>query len=105
MAKNYWGKLIFSERKEVKYPVGTFSFLEGDRLTVSLSPSSPLPTSASLDMSNGEFLAELIVELVPFPTSPSSAMSDGKFSADPVVIILSIKVSDLAYLKPWMRRQ
>ena len=110
MAKNYQGKLIFSERREVKYPLGTFGFLEGDRSTVSSSPPSPSPTSASSAMSTDadEFSADLVVELVPLPTSASSALSidDGKFSADRVEVVLSIKVSGLAnLLKSWMKRQ
>ena len=102
MAKNYQGKLIFLERREVRYPIGTFGFLEGDLSTVSSSPPSPLPpTSASSAMSNGEFSADLVVELVPLPISASSAMSDGEFSADRVGVVLSIEVSGSAdLLKP-----
>ena len=78
MAKNYQGKLIFSERREVKYPADPFSFLKGNLLTISLSPLSLLP-----------------------PTSSSSAMSKGEFSAYQVGLILGIKVSGLAnLLKP-----
>ena len=53
-------------------------------------------------MSEGEFLADLIVELVLLPTSASSAPSidDGEFSADRVGVVLSIEVSGLALLKP-----
>ena len=109
MAKNYQKKLIFSERKEVRYPKGTFGFLEDDCLTVSSSPPSPSPTSASSAMSTDadEFSADLVVELVPLPTSASSAPSidDGEFSADWVGVVLSIEVSGLAdLLKPWMKR-
>ena len=105
MAKNYQGKLIFLECREVRYPVDTFGFLEGDRLTVSSAPPSPSPTSASSAMSTDadKFSADLVVELVPLPTSASSALSidDGKFSADWVGVVLSIEVSGPAnLLKP-----
>ena len=100
---------LFSERREVRYPVGTFGFLEGDRSTVSSSPPSPSPTSASSAMSTDadEFSADLVMELVPLPTSVSSALSidDVEFSADRVGVVLSIEVSGLALLKPWMKRQ
>ena len=110
MAKNYQGKLIFSECREIRYTVDTFGFLKGDRLTVSSSPPSPSPTSASSAMSTDadEFSADLVVELVPLPTSASSAPSidDGEFSADRVGLVLSIEVSGSAnLLKPWMKRR
>ena len=109
MAKNYQEKLIFSERKEVKYPVDTFGFLEGDRSTVSSILPSPSPTSASSAMftDTDKFSADLVVELVPLPTPASSAPSidNGEFSADWVGLVLSIKVSGPANLfKTWMKR-
>ena len=103
--------LSASERREIRYPVGTFDFLErGDLSTVSSSPPSPSPTSASSAMSTDadEFSADLVVELVPLPTSASSALSidDGEFSADRVGVVLSIEVSGSAdLLKPWMKRR
>ena len=95
IAKNYQGKLIFSERREVRYPVGMFGFLKGGRSTV-LSSSSAMSTDAD------KFSANLVVELVPLPTSASSApfIDDGKFSADWVEVVLSIEVSNLALPKP-----
>ena len=103
-SQNYQGKLIFFlERREVKYSVGLFGFLERDNLsTVSSSPLLPLPpTSASSTMSDGELSANLVVEVVPLLTSASSAMSDGEFPADLVVVVLSIEVSGPAnLLKP-----
>ena len=62
MAKNYQGKLIFLEHREVKYLVDLFGFLEGDCSTVLLSPPSPSPTSASSTPSidNGEFSANRV---------------------------------------------
>ena len=91
---------LFSERREVKYRIGTFGFLENDLLTVSLSPPLPSPTSASSAMSfdADKFSADLVVELVQLPTPALSAMSDGKFSADWGAILLSIEVSGLADL-------
>ena len=62
---------------EVRYSVDLFDILEGDLLTISLSPLLPLP-----------------------PTSASSVISDNKFLADLVVVVLSIEVSSLALLKP-----
>ena len=103
MAKNYQRKLIFLERKEVKYSVGPLDFLEGDLSTVSSSPPLPLPpTSASSAISDGEFLANFVVELVPLPTSTSSAPSidNSEFLADLDGVVLSIEVSGLAYLSP-----
>ena len=84
MTKNYQGKLIFLERREVRYLVGMFGFLKGNCLIVLLLPPSPLLTSTSSAISTDtdEFLANLVVKLVPLPTSASSAMSNGKFLAD-----------------------
>ena len=97
------GALSALERREVRYPIGPLDFLErGDLSTVSSSPPSPLPTSASSAMSTDadKFLADLVVELVPLPTSASSALSidDGEFLADWVGVVLSIKVSGPANL-------
>ena len=92
---------LFLEYREVRYPVGPLDFLEGDFLTVSSSPPSLLPTtSASSAMFDGEFSADLAVELVQLPTSASSALSidDSEFSADQVRVILSIEVSGMADL-------
>ena len=77
-SQNHQGKLIFFlEHREVRYPVGPFGFLErGDLSTVSSSLLSPLP-----------------------PISAFSVMSDGKFLADLIVVVLSIEVGDLALLK------
>ena len=102
MAKNYQVKLIFLEHREVRYLVGTFGFLEGDRLTISSAPPSPSPTSVSSAMSTDadKFSADLVVKLVPLPISASSAPSidDGEFLADRVGVILSIEVSGPANL-------
>ena len=88
--------------------MGTFEFLKrGDLLTISLSLRSLFrPTSASLAMFDGEFSADLVVELILLLTSAFPAMSEGKFSADLVAFVLSIKVSGPAnVLKPWLKRQ
>ena len=71
------GVLSASQRREVKYPVSPLDFLEkSDLLSVLSSLLLPLPsTSASSAMSDGEYLADLVVELVPLPTLTSSAMS------------------------------
>ena len=52
-----------------------------------------------------EFSADLVVELILLSTSTSSAMSNGEFLANLVVVVLSIEVSGLALLKPWIKRQ
>ena len=84
MAKNYYGKLIFSKHRKVKYPVGMFGFLEGDCSTVS---SSPLHSATNLSI---------------FSHVPDA----DEFSADLVVVVLSIEVSGPAnLLKPWMKRR
>ena len=76
--------LSASERKEVKYTVSLLDFLEDDLSTVSSSPPSPSPTSASSNMSTDadKFLADLVGEFILLPTSTSSAMLDGEFLAD-----------------------
>ena len=51
-------------------------------------------------MSDGKFLFDLVVEVVRLPILVFSAMSNGKFLADLVMVVLSIKMSGLALLKP-----
>ena len=46
-----------------------------------------------------EFLANLVIELVPLSTSASLAMSDGEFLANRVLVVLSNKMSTLALEK------
>ena len=96
---------LFLEHRKVRYLVGPFGFLEKGDLLIVLSslPSPLLATLASSAMFNSEFLAALIVELVLLPNSASLAMSNGEFSADLVMVVLSIEVSGLALLKPWMK--
>ena len=95
-----------SERREVRYPIAPFNFLErGDLLTVLLSLLSLSSTLASSAMftDTDEFSADLVVKFVLLPTSASSALSinDGKFLADWVGVVLSIEVSGTAnLLKP-----
>ena len=95
------GVLSGLKRKEVKYFVSLLYFLEANLLTISSSLPSPLPLLlASSAMSNSNFSANLVIELVLLPTVAYLAMSDGKFLADVVVIVLSIEVSGSALLKP-----
>ena len=78
------GTLLASERREVRYSIGPFDFLEGDLLTILSSTPSLSPTLASSAMFTytNKFSADLFVELIPLPTWASSAMSDSKFLVD-----------------------
>ena len=102
------GALSASEHREVRYLIDPLDFLErSDFLTISSSLPPPSSSSASSAMFTDvdKFLADLIVELVPLLTSASSVMSDGEFLADLVVVVLSIEVSGLVLLKLWIKRR
>ena len=76
------------ERREIKYLIDSFDFLEGDFFNhFIITPIIAPPTSAFSALFNGKCLANLVVKLVLLLTLASSAMSNREFSASLVIIV------------------
>ena len=81
------GALSMSERREVRYPVSSLNFLEGDLfdsfIITIITIVTNLRTSAMSTDAN-KFSADLVVDLILLPTPASLAISDNKFLANRV---------------------